>query len=158
MSKLHDKLSGISRQQSVWPQGTLVVHRCWLFPPLIPIFVLFSHTFLFPLTRAIIQKRYKKYFCPRKKQETEAEAEAMCPKLLVVLKLKNTHMQKKYQPLKKEEEEAVQDEGAGQSGGKGSWRRICQEGATQRFVIERCQVAGKHTPTHSWSAEKEELH
>jgi len=107
------------------------------------------------LTRAIIQKRYKKYFCPRKKQETEAEAEAMCPKLLVVLKLKNTHMQKKYQPLKKKKKKLYRMKEQGspeekEAGGE-SARREQLSGLSLRGVKWQAN-------THSWRAEKEELH
>jgi len=106
------------------------------------------------LTRAIIQKRYKKYFCPRKKQETEAEA--MCPKLLVVLKLKDTHMQKKYQPLKKKKKKKLyrmKEQGSPEekeAGGE-SARREQLSGLSLRGVKWQAN-------THSWRAEKEELH
>jgi len=105
------------------------------------------------LTLAIIQKRYKKYFCPRKKQETEAEA--MCPKLLVVRKLKNTHMQKKYQPLKKKKKKLYRMKEQGspeekEAGGE-SARREQLSGLSLRGVKWQAN-------THSWRAEKEELH
>lgn len=79
----------------------------------------------------------------------ETKAEAMFPKLLAALKLKNTYMVQKISGTKEAKEAQQQDEEAGQSCSWGSCSRSCKEGATQRFVIERCQVAGKHTQTHT---------
>lgn len=88
----------------------------------------------------------------------ETKAEAMFPKLLAALKLKNTYMVQKISGTKEAKEAQQQDEEAGQeSCSWGSCSRSCKEGATQRFVIERCQVAGKHTQTHTAGVLKKEM-
>lgn len=154
MSKLHDKLGWISRQQSVCPQGTLVA--------IIVVFIPLSPT---PLPLHAIFRQFSVPFLPEPSfirdtkniSSQETKAEAMFPKLLAALKLKNTYMVQKISGTKEAKEAQQQDEEAGQSCSWGSCSRSCKEGATQRFVIERCQVAGKHTQTHTAGVLKKEM-
>lgn len=136
MSKLHDKLGGISRQQSVCPQGTLVA--------IIVVFIPLSPT---PLPLHAIFRQFSVPFLPEPSfirdtkniSSQETKAEAMFPKLLAALKLKNTYMVQKISGTK-EAKEAQQQEDS----------RAVEEAAAE--VARREQLSGLSLRGVKWLA------